>query len=98
MLVRGFDAQPELVKRLLGLAPTAQTCSDLGEVRQASWDFLVTDRPLTDVGNHLCAVYVCPKLAQGRMEVVEDRIEWPMAIVATGGHICQEWKRVKALP
>lgn len=108
--MRGFEDRPELVERLLALAPSAKHIASLHDVRQAEWDLLVTDTSLNESSRdvfsrersispepHLCAVVVLDEVATGWGGDVEHG-PWSGAIDVRGPHIASELRRVPGLP
>ncbi|MFF1779615.1 hypothetical protein [Streptomyces virginiae] len=104
MLIRGFVEEPDLVRRLSELCPTVKHVSALNEVRQAEWDILVTDSPISRHGQgwseladlHLGVVYRPSKMEHWTQ--VERRHDWNAQITSGTGIISQEIRRVKGLP
>ncbi|MFI8425080.1 hypothetical protein [Streptomyces sp. NPDC085479] len=105
MLILGFGDEPELVKSLLKLCPTVKYIESMGQVRQAEWDLLVTDRELADVTSsgtwlrvdpHLSVIYRASNKAF--RDYVEARGNWSSRIVSRSGMVSREIRRVRGLP
>jgi hypothetical protein len=105
LLIRGFANDPELVERLLALAPTSKLIESLRDVRQAEWDILVTDQqPTEPAPNHYgSAVQLDPGigvvLRPRRRATWEAMAYGPFGrVLHEAGHISTELRRCRGLP